>query len=148
MFKLLLLPLAMAVLGLGAILLAIEPTPKDRRAAAQKAHQAGNYKDAYEGFRTLALDPKGDPAQVGDDLKMGSNASTSSAGSTRSTRSARRSSRPTPTTGGSCWRRRRPSPTARTSASSSPASSPAAISAAGGTTSAPSSAIGCGPSSY
>ena len=32
--------------------------------------QQGNYKDAYEGFRKLALDPQDDPRQVGDDLNM------------------------------------------------------------------------------
>ena len=28
----------------------------------------GNYKDAYEGFRRLALDPKTEPDRVGTDL--------------------------------------------------------------------------------
>ena len=30
----------------------------------------GNYKDAYEGYRALALDPKDDPTQVGQDLRQ------------------------------------------------------------------------------
>jgi hypothetical protein len=38
------------------------------RAALTKAFQDGNYKDAYEGFRKLALDPNDDRLQVGTDL--------------------------------------------------------------------------------
>ena len=34
----------------------------------KKAFQAGNYKDAYDGLRKLALDPNDDPRQVGEDL--------------------------------------------------------------------------------
>ena len=37
------------------------PTPAERREAAQKANKAGNYKDAYEAARKLALDEKDDP---------------------------------------------------------------------------------------
>ena len=33
-----------------------------------KAHKDGNFKDAYDGLRKLALDPKDDPAKVGEDL--------------------------------------------------------------------------------
>jgi len=40
------------------------------REAARKASDNGNYKDAYEGFRRLALDPQDAPRQVGDDLAM------------------------------------------------------------------------------
>jgi uncharacterized protein YfaS (alpha-2-macroglobulin family) len=47
-------------------------TAADRSAPSRdnvmKAFQAGNFKDAYEGLRKLALDPKDDPARVGDDL--------------------------------------------------------------------------------
>ena len=32
--------------------------------------QDGNYKEAYEGFRGLALDPKDDVRQAGEDLRM------------------------------------------------------------------------------
>ena len=32
--------------------------------------QAGNYKDAYDLFRKLALDPQDDPQKVGEDLQM------------------------------------------------------------------------------
>src|SRR5438046_362305 len=37
-----------------------------------KAHKDGNYKDAYEGLRKLALDPsKSEPKKVGEDLNLG-----------------------------------------------------------------------------
>ncbi len=49
--------------------IAAAPSP-DQRAAAQKQFQAGNFKDAYEAFRKLALDPNDDPLRVGDDLTM------------------------------------------------------------------------------
>src|SRR5262249_41067271 len=39
-----------------------------QRAALMKAVSAGNYKDAYDGLRKLALDPADDPALVGQDL--------------------------------------------------------------------------------
>ena len=35
-----------------------------------KTMGAGNYKDAYEGYRKLALDPQDDPLRVGEDLKL------------------------------------------------------------------------------
>ncbi|HUY36157.1 MAG TPA: MG2 domain-containing protein [Pirellulales bacterium] len=41
-----------------------------RRAAAQKLFDEGNFKDAYEGFRKLALDAADEPRQVGHDLRM------------------------------------------------------------------------------
>jgi uncharacterized protein YfaS (alpha-2-macroglobulin family) len=41
---------------------------KERREAALKAQQQGNWKDAYEALRKLALDPADDPPEVGDDL--------------------------------------------------------------------------------
>jgi uncharacterized protein YfaS (alpha-2-macroglobulin family) len=41
--------------------------PPDRAAAA-KQMKDGNWKDAYEGFSRLALDPADDPMQVGEDL--------------------------------------------------------------------------------
>lgn len=40
------------------------------RAALQKTFNSGNYKDAYEGFRRLALDPKSTGGNPGSDLKM------------------------------------------------------------------------------
>jgi alpha-2-macroglobulin len=41
------------------------------RAKYQKQYDNGNYKDAYEGFRKLAMDPNNDPMQVGSDLTTG-----------------------------------------------------------------------------
>ncbi len=38
------------------------------RNTLQKQFQAGNFKDAYEGSRKLALDPKTEPGKVSDDL--------------------------------------------------------------------------------
>jgi uncharacterized protein YfaS (alpha-2-macroglobulin family) len=40
------------------------------REQAQRTMQQGNFKDAYELFRKLALDPKCDPQRVGDDLHL------------------------------------------------------------------------------
>jgi uncharacterized protein YfaS (alpha-2-macroglobulin family) len=48
-----------------------KPSPEDQRAHWKKAYEAGNYKEAYEGFRKLALDPKDEPMQVGQDLQFG-----------------------------------------------------------------------------
>jgi uncharacterized protein YfaS (alpha-2-macroglobulin family) len=42
--------------------------PAPSRDNLMKAFRAGNFKDAYDGLRKLALDPKDDPVQVGDDL--------------------------------------------------------------------------------
>ena len=41
-----------------------------RRKQLVEMMQAGNYKEAYEGFRKLALDPADDPLQVGHDLNL------------------------------------------------------------------------------
>ncbi len=54
--------------AVGWLVAADVPNPQARREALMKAYQAGNYKDAYEGLRKLALDPKADPLKVGDDL--------------------------------------------------------------------------------
>jgi uncharacterized protein YfaS (alpha-2-macroglobulin family) len=43
-------------------------SPQSRRDKLMEAYKAGNYKDAYDGLRQLALDPKDDPLKVGDDL--------------------------------------------------------------------------------
>ncbi len=40
------------------------------RKAAQKTMGEGNFKDAYQQFRKLALDPDDNPKSVGDDLKQ------------------------------------------------------------------------------
>ena len=44
------------------------PTQKDRRQEYLKAEKAGNFRDAYDGLRQLALDPADDSAEVGNDL--------------------------------------------------------------------------------
>ena len=42
-----------------------------QRETLAKNHKDGNYKDAYEGLRKLALDPKEDPMKVSWDLDTG-----------------------------------------------------------------------------
>ncbi len=59
--------LALALI-VGWRLTAGAPTGDEKRQALYKAITAGNFKDAYDGLRTLALDPKDDPRQVGKDL--------------------------------------------------------------------------------
>ncbi len=58
--------------GLAAVswwLAAEEPKPlTGGRDVAQKLFQDGNFNDAYQIYRRLALDPKTDPGAVGDDL--------------------------------------------------------------------------------
>src|SRR5262249_47663483 len=44
------------------------PASPSARDGYLKLYQAGNYKDAYDGFRKLALDPTDDPKKVGSDL--------------------------------------------------------------------------------
>ncbi|HZY90756.1 MAG TPA: hypothetical protein VFE78_38385, partial [Gemmataceae bacterium] len=44
-----------------------------RREGLTKDANAGNYKDAYDGLRKLALDPKDDPEKVGEDLVLAIN---------------------------------------------------------------------------
>ena len=49
----------------------VEPAGNQpRRDALQKTFRDGNFKDAYEGFRKLALDPDDEPLKVGEDLDM------------------------------------------------------------------------------
>lgn len=55
----------------GYWLLAADADPNQRRQTLVKTYNAGNYKDAYEGLRKLALDPKDDPLQVSHDLNLG-----------------------------------------------------------------------------
>src|SRR6266542_1470154 len=45
----------------------------ERRATFTKAHAAGNFKDAYEGLRKLALDPQNGGSEVGKDLELAIN---------------------------------------------------------------------------
>ena len=68
--------LALAVVaGLGvSAALSEKPTTTANRAALKKQLEAGNFKDAYEGFRQLALDPADDPRKVGDDLTQAATA--------------------------------------------------------------------------
>ncbi|NQU20777.1 MAG: alpha-2-macroglobulin, partial [Candidatus Nealsonbacteria bacterium] len=42
---------------------------QDQRELIVKTMKDGNFNDAYEGFRKLALDPEDNPLMVGDDLK-------------------------------------------------------------------------------
>ena len=64
------------LLSAGAFLYAAaaeKPDAAALRAKAMKAHTDGNFKDAYEGLRKLALDPTCDPAKVSTDLTTGIN---------------------------------------------------------------------------
>ena len=47
------------------------PSHQQQRATGTKLFTAGNYRDAYEWLRKLALDPTDDPLRVGDDLDLG-----------------------------------------------------------------------------
>ncbi len=55
--------------GFSAMVYSEAAAPPDR-GAVQKLYNDGNYKDAFAGFRALALDPNDDPKQVGQDLNM------------------------------------------------------------------------------
>ncbi|MGI8980259.1 MAG: alpha-2-macroglobulin family protein [Pirellulaceae bacterium] len=46
------------------------PGGPELRAKSQKAMTDGNFKDAYEGFKKLCLDPKDEPPQVANDLNQ------------------------------------------------------------------------------
>ena len=47
-----------------------ESTPEQaKREILRRTFHEGNFRDAYEGFRALALDPKCDPRLVGEDLR-------------------------------------------------------------------------------
>lgn len=46
------------------------PTFQERRETLTKTFRDGNFKDAYEGLRKLALDPKNEPENVGKDLDL------------------------------------------------------------------------------
>jgi len=62
---------ALALLGVASGDIVGEPAGNQaRRDQFHKAFRDGNYKDAYEGFRKLALDPGDDPLKVGEDLEM------------------------------------------------------------------------------
>jgi uncharacterized protein YfaS (alpha-2-macroglobulin family) len=63
---------ALTLVGVWLVAANTPPEPQ-RRAALEKTYKDGNFKDAYNGFRALALNPKDDPRQVGHDLDMGVN---------------------------------------------------------------------------
>jgi hypothetical protein len=65
--------LGAGVLGLALISLPaarVKVETKDQRAAAQKLFNDGNYQEAFEAFRALALNPENDAEQVGSDLQL------------------------------------------------------------------------------
>ena len=62
---------ALALAAAVAWSFAAQKSPQqERREALTKAANAGNFKDAYDGLRKLALGPKDDPERVGDDLVL------------------------------------------------------------------------------
>jgi uncharacterized protein YfaS (alpha-2-macroglobulin family) len=68
------LVVTLAVAGLAAWAIAgadKAPTFASQRDALMKTFNAGNWKDAYEGLRKLALDPGAEPAEVGKLLDTG-----------------------------------------------------------------------------
>jgi hypothetical protein len=64
-------PLALGIVCGVALVTAVgaEEKPLPDRAKLEAAMNSGNYKDAYEGFRALALNPQSDPLLVGADLQ-------------------------------------------------------------------------------
>src|SRR3954468_3173528 len=62
---------ALVILAAGVLSLAVvdQRPPEQRRAAAQKALQAGNYNDAYKVFAALAADPADDAQQAPGDFE-------------------------------------------------------------------------------
>ena len=58
--------MAVAVAAVGFL----DARPPASRELCDKLAQQGNYKDAYDGYRALALDPKDDPTLVGRDLQQ------------------------------------------------------------------------------
>lgn len=64
-------PVVVSVVGLSlAGMWALGEDPVKDPAALQKLYQDGNYREAYQGYRALALDPQADPRQVGSYLNM------------------------------------------------------------------------------
>ena len=64
------LALICALAGLYLVRAADSETPRQKRAKLIQAHKDGNFKVAYDGLRLLALDPKDDADQVGNDLDL------------------------------------------------------------------------------
>ena len=61
--------LACAAIGVGVNLAARATQPSERN-RFDKLFADGNFKDAFEGYRRLALDPKTEPDRVGTDLSQ------------------------------------------------------------------------------
>ncbi len=57
--------------GAACLLWGADPPLTDLRSQARKDFQAGNFRDAWELYRKLALDPRDDERLVGNDLKTG-----------------------------------------------------------------------------
>src|SRR3954464_1248621 len=62
--------LVIGCLAAGAVFPAA-PAGRPDRGRLKTAFDAGNFKEAYEGYRLLALDPKDEAGLVGDDLQQG-----------------------------------------------------------------------------
>src|SRR2546423_14810298 len=62
----------LGLLGIGAACLAVavERPPEQRRAAAQKAFNAGNFNDAYKGFASLATGDADEPFNTPRDFDL------------------------------------------------------------------------------
>src|SRR5690349_19457160 len=58
---------SLGIFGLSLFLPAAE-NPPDLRSKSEAAFKAGNFKDAYDGYRKLVLDPKADRIKIVDDL--------------------------------------------------------------------------------
>ena len=59
----------LGVFAVAAVCLGVaDKPPAERRAAARKAYDAGNYNDAYKVFAALAADPDDDPTLAPSDL--------------------------------------------------------------------------------
>ncbi len=59
---------SLVLLG-GAAVGFLDAKPPASREKLEELFRQGNYKDAYDGYRALALDPKDDPGRVGQDLR-------------------------------------------------------------------------------
>ena len=72
-FQASLLALVLLAVGAATVLSQAEKPPvPERRAAAQKLFNEGNWRDAYNAYRELCLDPTNDGAEVGSvDLSLG-----------------------------------------------------------------------------
>ena len=109
--KMITLAISAAVVSLGLLVWAgvgaFEAQPPGSRERFAQWLGMGNYKDAYEGYRALALDPRTDPNRVGSDLQQAVTCLVKLGRVDEIDDFARRSSRSTRKTGGSSRRRRR-----------------------------------------